>query len=70
MGQRGSIPVLYWPRIVRAAKDAGKPIDNDALVRAHLSEAASIFSAEEAEAKVPPAVHGRQMVELTEGPRR
>lgn len=35
MGQRGSIPVTYWPRIVEAAKAAGLAIDNDTLVHAH-----------------------------------
>lgn len=35
MRQRGSIPVLYWPRIVAAAKDKGIAIDNDVLVYVH-----------------------------------
>lgn len=35
MRQRGSIPVIYWPRIVAYAKANGLPIDNDVLVRAH-----------------------------------
>jgi hypothetical protein len=35
MRQRGSIPVIYWPRVVEAARDKGKAIDNDVLVRAH-----------------------------------
>lgn len=36
MRQRGSIPVVYWPRIVEAAQARGLAIDNDLLVRAHL----------------------------------
>lgn len=36
MRQRGSIPVVYWPRIVEAAQAKGLLIDNDVLVRAHL----------------------------------
>lgn len=35
MRQRGSIPVIYWPRIVEAAQAKGLPIDNDVLVRVH-----------------------------------
>lgn len=36
MLQRGSIPVVYWPRIVEAARTRGIQINNDILVRAHL----------------------------------
>lgn len=36
MRQRGSIPVVYWPRIVEAALARGIEINNDVLVQAHL----------------------------------
>lgn len=36
MRQRGSIPVVYWPRIVEAAQARDLAIDNDVLVQAHL----------------------------------
>lgn len=36
MRQRGSIPVIYWPRIVEAAQARGIEINNDVLVRVHL----------------------------------
>ena len=36
MRQRGSIPVIYWPRIVEAAQVRGIEINNDVLVRVHL----------------------------------
>lgn len=32
---RGSIPVVYWPRLVAEAQSLGLPIDNDVLVRVH-----------------------------------
>lgn len=32
---RGSIPVVYWPRIVAAAQALDLPIDNDVLVHVH-----------------------------------
>jgi hypothetical protein len=35
MRQRGSIPVIYWPRIVQAARAADLAITNDTLVAAH-----------------------------------
>ncbi|MGN8092842.1 hypothetical protein [Methylobacterium sp. 22177] len=35
MRQRGSIPVVYWPRVVEAAQAKGLAIDNDVLVRVH-----------------------------------
>ncbi len=36
MRQRGSIPVVYWPRIVAYACTREIAIDNDVLVRVHL----------------------------------
>lgn len=32
---RGSIPVVYWPRVVAEAQALGLSIDNDVLVHVH-----------------------------------
>ncbi|MHB2205028.1 hypothetical protein [Methylobacterium sp. CM6257] len=38
MRQRGSIPLVYWPRIVEHARAHGIAIDNDVLVQAHIPQ--------------------------------
>ncbi|EIZ83661.1 hypothetical protein WYO_3674 [Methylobacterium sp. GXF4] len=52
MRQRGSIPVIYWPLIVDAARARGLAIDNDVLVHVHLpnDRRAQLTSVEEAAA--------------------
>lgn len=39
---RGSIPVVYWPRIVAAAQALNLAIDNDVLVHVHQPTSDSI----------------------------
>ena len=42
MKRRGSIPIEYWPAIIRAANERGFiGIDNDKLVALHLREKAA-----------------------------
>lgn len=38
MKRRQSIPVVYWPRLVREAAAKGVVIDNDTLVKLHTDE--------------------------------
>ena len=38
--RRGSIPVRYWPSIVKAAKERCIAVDNDVLVDVHTLEVA------------------------------
>lgn len=45
MRQRSSIPVIYWPRIVEAARARGLQIDNDVLVEVHARATAEASAA-------------------------
>ncbi|PCI04614.1 MAG: hypothetical protein COB78_09995 [Hyphomicrobiales bacterium] len=38
MKRRASIPVEYWPSLVKAGQAAGLVIDNDTLVKVHVGE--------------------------------
>jgi len=41
MKRRKSIPVQYWPSVIAAADQIGKPVSPDDLMAAHAERAAS-----------------------------
>ncbi|UYW25875.1 hypothetical protein OKC48_21790 [Methylorubrum extorquens] len=70
---RGSIPVVYWPRVVAEGQALGLPIDNDLLVQVHLPAALAKSGGLPADERAKPlrclAPHGGEAF-VTEGQSR